>query len=301
MENTWISVVIPTYQRPQKVRRAVNSVLDQTLSDFEIIVVNDDPETRIHNALPDDDRIRCIQHEQNRGAPVARNNGIKAANGEYVALLDDDDMWKSEKLAKQINKFNSLDNSFGLVYTGSDHVYNGKLVNRDVPSKEGDLYGVLLGQNFIPSESPLIKKECFERVGLFDPDFPSCQDIDMWIRIAREFKIGVVDEPLAVSYLGHDDRISDDYEKKYQGHKRLIEKHNRDMKTNRSALAQQRRKVGLYAIGTGRNREGVHQLWKSFQYNPSNWPLILYIFMGMLPPFVGKKLFRVREEVVNRL
>ena len=294
-----VSIVIPTYNRPEKLTRAINSVLNQTFQDWELIVVNDHPDVDVKNAIPECTDHIYIHHEQNQGAPVARNNGIQAASGRYIALLDDDDTWEPLKLEQQINKFESLDNSFGLVYTGREVIDGDEVVNTYIPQHEGWIQDVLLHKNIIPSESPLIRKECFETVGLFDPSFESSQDLDLWIRIADQYKIAAVKESLAASYAGHGNRISANPERKYQGHKRLIEKHWPVFIEAPSALGRRYRRLGLFATQTGRNIEGVRYLSRSFRYNPLDWTISVYILLSLTPDPLRSWLFNIRSRVTS--
>jgi glycosyltransferase involved in cell wall biosynthesis len=103
MSHPKVSIVIPTYNRPKKLIRAVESVIEQTYTDWELIVVDDSSDVDAEETIPDDDRIRYIQHECNKGAPAARNTGIDASNGEFIALLDDD-AWKSGKNRTSVEK-----------------------------------------------------------------------------------------------------------------------------------------------------------------------------------------------------
>ena len=226
-----VSVVVPTYGRANILPRALDSVLSQTYSDFELIVVDDcspDDTNKIVDSYSDN-RIMYLRHEQNRGANAARNTGIKAANGEYLAFLDDDDKWLPEKLEQQMALYDKLDESFGLVYTGRRIVNSDEVIERYIPQLEGNIYPKLLRKNVIPSETPLIRTDCFDNVGLFDTGLRSCQDWDMWLRIAKNYKISFVPDILAVSFWDTNDRISRDYGRKFQGYCRLHKKYRVDI------------------------------------------------------------------------
>jgi glycosyltransferase involved in cell wall biosynthesis len=278
----------------------VNSVINQTYNDLELIVVNDFPDQDVSSILPDNDSIRTIQHKENKGAPVARNNGIHASDGEYIALLDDDDAWKPQKLEKQIKYFEDLDSSFGLVYTGRDVVYGDDHVEVEISDKEGWIHEVLLEGNIIPSETPLVRADCFNKVGLFDPDLPSCQDIDVWLRIAEEYKIGSVNESLAIAYRGHEDRISSNMDRKYKGHKKLVEKHKESFQSNSAALANQHKQIGIYAMRSNRTSEASSYLLSAYQLEPLDIIIPIYMLINTLPVNVREKLFQIRNRILNR-
>lgn len=299
MSDPTVSVVIPTYDRPKKLLRAVKSVLNQSFKNFEIIVVNDFPNNDVRDVLPDRDSLHYIQHDENRGAPVARNNGILAARGEYIALLDDDDIWKPSKLERQLERFDEVSDEYGLVYTGRDIIQENEVVETYIPEHEGWIYSTLLHKNIIPSETPLIRRECFGEIGLFDPGFQSSQDWDLWLRIAKEYKIAAVSESLAVSYEGHSNRISTDMDRKYQGHKQLLEKHKSAFESNPSALAWHKRQLGLFAMQSGRNIEGVNYLLSTYLYNPRDLILLVYLFLGLVPNPFRSWVFDLRDEMIR--
>jgi glycosyltransferase involved in cell wall biosynthesis len=251
-----VSVVIPTYQRPKLVERAVNSVLNQTYQNIEIIVVNDDPETDLSHIKSMSDKVTLLNHEENKGACQARNTGIKQAEGDYIGLLDDDDEYLPEKIEKQIQQFEQLPKEYGMVYSGVEEVKNGETVNTKTRpgrkflsrKREGKVYQELLRGNMIPAPTVLVKKECFDKVGLFDPEFESSQDLDMWLRIAQKHKIGKLDEALAKYHLDGEDRISESLEKKIQGKSKILEKYLEDINKNPQARLAVKTELETYKL-----------------------------------------------------
>lgn len=294
MSDPLVSVVVPTYERPEKLARAVDSVLKQHYEQWELLVVNDAPDEDVVHILPDDDRITYIRHEENRGAPAARNTGIEASTGEFIALLDDDDAWKPTKLARQLERFDAVGKGCGLVYTGRDIVQDGVVVNSDHPTTEGWIFEDLLAGNVIASETPLIRSECFDRVGGFDTSFESAQDLDMWLRIAREYKIAVVSESLAIAYRGHGDRISEDMDRKYHGLARLLKKYREDFEAHPEVLAHRYKTLGVYAVESGRTREGRRLFVSSLRTYPRDPLVLLYALCTLPPSVVRDRLFKLR-------
>src|SRR5581483_6661374 len=175
---------------------ALRSALGQSFTDFEILVV-DDGSTDRTPALRgqfDDPRLRWLRHESARGGGAARNAGIAAARGEYIAFLDDDDECGAD---------------VGAVFTGYRVIdaASRKVVGRKVPSKSGDLYPDLLEGNYIGGTSCLMaKRSCLERLGGFDERLPSFQDYDLWLRMAGEFRFLSIAAPL-VNYYAHEQKI----------------------------------------------------------------------------------------------
>jgi glycosyltransferase involved in cell wall biosynthesis len=238
-ESVSVSVVIPTYNRSGVLGRAIDSVLAQTHEKLELLVVDDASTDSTAKLVKDydDPRVRHIPHQKNRGANVARNRGILASRGEYVAFLDDDDCWKPPKLEKQVEVFASSTTQLGLVYTGRE-VYDAEgYVNKNLPSDDGEVFDSLLRRNFIPSETPLVRRACFSESGLFDPNMKSCQDWDMWLRIAQRYLVGYVPEVLAETHRDSKNRISDDFGRKCQGTIFMIRKYWRDYLRDREAIA----------------------------------------------------------------
>lgn len=294
MSGPLVSVVVPTYRRPEKLARAVDSILEQRYEQWELIVVNDAPDEDVAHVLPDDDRITYLHHEENRGAPAARNTGIEAATGEFVALLDDDDAWKPAKLERQLERFEVVGEEYGLVYTGRDIVQDGVVVESDHPTTEGWIFEDLLAGNVIASETPLIRSECFDRVGGFDTEFESAQDLDMWLRIARKYKVAVVSESLAIAYRGHGNRISENMDRKYRGLARLVEKYRDDLQTHPKILAHRYKTLGIYAVESGRASKGRRLFVRSLRTHPTDPLTVVYALCTLPPAFVRDRLFELR-------
>jgi glycosyltransferase involved in cell wall biosynthesis len=209
-----VSVIIPTHNRADFLRGALSSVLNQTYQNFEIIVVDDasSDDTASVVAAFNDERIRFLQHEMNKGGSAARNTGILASKCDYVAFLDDDDEWLPDKLRKQMEILIASPPEVGGVYTGHLDVdkASGKVIRQYIPTKRGDLSRDLLKENCVGGTSTiLLKKVCLQQVGLFDESLPRSQDYDLWIRISREFLFECVQEPLFKYYV-HGKKISTD-------------------------------------------------------------------------------------------
>ena len=225
-----VSVIIPTYKRDVKILiRAINSVLNQSYRNLEIIVVNDCPEDKnlekkINNTIKEinNSKIQYICLDKNSGACVARNVGIQNSKGKYIALLDDDDEWTEDKIEKQMNAIKTSDN-IGLVYQNYIDIDKyGRY--KEIKLKKYVQLSDLLKYNIIGGTSmPLIRKKCFDEVGMFDKELKSSQDFDMWIRIAKKFDISYIDEPL-VKYYYTEGAITRDMQKRLQGWERLIDK-----------------------------------------------------------------------------
>lgn len=204
-----ISVIIPTHNRKDLLVRAVESVLNQTYKDFEIVIVadgcTDDTSKIVKNLKLRDSRIRFYEYHPAKGGNVARNIGIEKSRGEYIAFLDDDDEWLPNKLEKQLSLFQD-DSEIGLVYTGVNIIYSTQNLEYSFIGKlSGDLSKEILLDNCIGTTSTvMVKRIIIEESGYFDLKLKALQDFDLWIRICQKCKIGVVQEKLInyYNYLG---------------------------------------------------------------------------------------------------
>jgi glycosyltransferase involved in cell wall biosynthesis len=203
LEQKFISIILPTYNRASTIINAINSVLKQTYTNFELIVVDDasqDNTGELVEALTDD-RIRYIKNEINLGANATRNIGIDASKGDYIAFQDSDDCWRKDKLEKQVNAMVIADENVGVVYTGFNYYKENDLEykpNRglSIYDKTKGIYHYLLSINIVSTQTILVKKRCFNVVGNFDINMPRLQDWDLCLRLAREFEFILIDEPL---------------------------------------------------------------------------------------------------------
>jgi glycosyltransferase involved in cell wall biosynthesis len=200
-----VSVIIPTFNRAIDLKNAIESVLNQTFQDFELIVVDDASTDATSDVVPSihDDRIKYLRHETQKGGAAARNTGIINSTCDYIAFLDDDDEWFPEKLARQMALLLASPQHIGCVYTGYVTVDrgSGKKMGKMVPSKRGDLSKeLLIGNRIGGTSSILIKRKCLDKVGLFDERLPSFQDYDLWIRISKSFHFEYIKDPLLNYY-----------------------------------------------------------------------------------------------------
>lgn len=197
-----VSVIIPSYNRGYCITKSIQSVLDQTYTDLEVLVIDDgstDDTEKIVNSFKDK-RIRYIKLETNQGVSNARNVGMQEARGDYIAFQDSDDYWASDKLEKQISSIKENDADFS--YTYIKHILpDGKKVivpdeNGPLDEKNGDIYVRLLWENMVGAPTLLMKKICFESVGEFDINLPALEDWDYALRLAKNYKASFVPEAL---------------------------------------------------------------------------------------------------------
>jgi glycosyltransferase involved in cell wall biosynthesis len=205
-----VSVIIPAYNAMTYLPTTLESVLQQTLTDFEVLIINDGSSDSIVQWASQlaDSRVRLISQE-NRGVSCARNTGITEAKGEYIAFIDADDLWESTKLEKQVHCLETQPD-VGLVYTWTLLVdEHGQPLNRVYASDvEGDVWQQLVENDMIANGSNImVRHQCFETVGLFDRNLTAAEDYDMCLRIATSYPFGVVKEPLTL-YRQHPNSVS---------------------------------------------------------------------------------------------
>lgn len=210
-----VSAIIPTYNRKERLVRAVESVLAQNYKDFEVVVVDDHSPTPAKDVLEEaginNSKIRIHRHKENQGGNGARNTGIEVADGEYIAFLDDDDEWLETKLERQADALEQ--NRADAVYTGIEQVREGKVVAVKRSESSGDLTPELLCRNFIGTFSCImVTKQIIKNVGFLDSELPSWQDWDFYLRLSEEGTIVGASDALVRQYLHGGERISGDYE-----------------------------------------------------------------------------------------
>ncbi len=197
-----VSVIIPTFNRADLVREAIQSVLDQTYQNFEIIVVDDGSTDGTEQVLaPYKDKIIYI-YQENQGGAAARNTGIKHARGKYIAFLDSDDLWLPEKLEKQLEILEKNED-IAMVYSNIIRVYDGgRLKKIGINPKNiisGNIYHeILLRRVWVSLPTWIIRKACFEEIGGFDPEFRTSHDREMVVRIVKKYQIYGIKEPLTL-------------------------------------------------------------------------------------------------------
>ena len=295
-----VSVIIPTHNRAGFLAGAVNSVLAQSFNDLEIVVV-DDCSGDDTPALMESFRrpgIRYLRHDRQRGGAAARNTGIHHSTGEYVAFLDDDDEWYPEKLDRQVSTLLASPADVGGIYTGyfivdrSDNQIRGQMV----PTERGDLYETLLAGNCIGSTSSmLLRRSCFDKVGIFDERLPSFQDYDLWLRIARKYQFECIRQPL-LKYFVHGDKIWTNAEALSQGLDLMLKKYGHAVSFRKKWSAYYLT-LGVQYCEANRFGAGRKALVQAARLNPLAVEPYVYLGLAML----GGENFRRARQARARL
>lgn len=209
MNGRTVSVVIPTYNRVAYITRALDSVAAQTCPPLEIIVVDDGSTDGTADMLRRDyPRVKVIR-QANRGVSHARNTGIGAASGDWIAFLDSDDAWLPEKLARQLRALAEHPKRC-IVHCDEVWIRRGIRVNQKAKHRKygGHIFAKCLPLCVISPSASLINRSVFDEVGMFDESLPACEDYDMWLRICARYPVLYLDEQLIIKYGGHPDQLS---------------------------------------------------------------------------------------------
>ncbi len=212
-----VSVIIPVYNRKALLGRALDSVCSQSFRQFDIHITDDGSTdgTRqvIQQYIRKHPAITIFCHTtENRGVAAARNLGIQQSTGQYIALLDSDDAWESGKLARQM-EYLRQNPEYPLVHTGETWIRNGKRVNPPVKYRKygGRVFLHCLPLCMIGPSTVLMARSVFEKFGLFNEEYPVCEDYDFWLRVTSHTEVGLVEEKLTRKYGGHPDQLSTTY------------------------------------------------------------------------------------------
>lgn len=205
-----VSIIMPTYNRSQKVVRAVESVLDQSFRDFEIIVVDDGSTDDTCQSLAKfGSSITYIRCPLNRGVSAARNAGVRTASAPWIAFLDSDDYWLRDKLGVQM-KFLRRNPEWVACQTEEIWIRRGRRVNprRKHKKPSGDIFKRSLALCLVSPSSVVVSRELFDEIGLFDETLQAAEDYDLWLRISCRYPIYLIERELVVKEGGHEDQLS---------------------------------------------------------------------------------------------
>ncbi|MBN1518052.1 glycosyltransferase family 2 protein [Candidatus Sumerlaeota bacterium] len=205
-----IAVIIPTFNRAALAAEALKSVLEQTFTDFECVVVDDGSTDGTCDQLDvSDERVCLLRLERNMGVSAARNRGVAATRAPWIAFLDSDDFWHSRKLELQM-EFLRAHPQLRICQTEDVWIRHSVRVNpmRKHAKGEGDCFARSLELCVISPSTVMLSRGLFEETGGFDESLPVCEDYDLWLRIACREPVGLIKEPLATRRGGHADQLS---------------------------------------------------------------------------------------------
>ena len=288
-----ISVVIPTYNAAQFIAEAISSVLGQTYTDFEVIVIDDGSIDNTSDIISNQFQNIGYFRIPNQGASKARNYGIQRARGEFVAFLDADDLWLPEKLEKQLDAFRR-DPDLMMVFTDnrvfdSDGVKEPPFLKSERLMK-GDVVRNIFLYSRVTTSTVMVRKKVFDEVGLFEEGLKVAEDDNLWMRIALRYRIGLVDEVL-VHYRNTENSLSRSPDKLFGGalkNVELIERKYPDLERRLGRPLIRRKKSDIYSSWgyhhfSGGDHGAARRLyWRSFVCYPRIRSAI-YCFMSIFP------------------
>jgi len=298
-----VSVVIPTYERPQFLEGAIQTTLGQTYENTEIIVVDDGSSEQYADEIVSDfpEGVTCIQHDENKGVSAARNTGIRESCGDYVAFLDDDDRWHETKLARQIEVLERNQRAGLATCLIAAITPDNVLIHCETSAPSGDCSEELLVRDEIGTPScVLVRRECFGDVGTFDESLPTKQDWDFYLRLCQNWKITAVEDHLCFrtvheSMSSSSVAVERDKGKILKKHENLIQ--NKGLWTQaRSAVAEE---IGRSYLGDGELKQARTYLRQSF-IEPSARRLILLVLSYTHPQVVNSAI-TIKRKIFLRI
>jgi glycosyltransferase involved in cell wall biosynthesis len=214
VSDPFFSVIIPVYNRVSLLERAIHSVLSQSFTNYELVVVDDGS---THSLVAQEDLVKkhggTFIRQQHSGVSAARNCGFSSSRGTWIALLDSDDIWHPDKLAND-KAFIEENTNIQIFQCPEIWYRNGKRVNpKEVHRvRSGDIYEHSLDVSTISSSACVIYRSVLEQVGAWDVRFPVCEDYDLWLRITARFSVGLLPTTQVTKYKGHEDQLSNAFQ-----------------------------------------------------------------------------------------
>jgi len=283
-----ISVIIPTYNRAGLLKRAVESVLEQSYDNFELLVVDDGStdETADFVTGLDDPRLRYLRQPRNMGVAAARNRGMREARGSLIAFLDSDDAWTRAKLERQVELIRRRPAKVGLFYTGLTVGDDDNSNSVWLPTARGDVWQAMLHANVIHFATPsvVIRREVIETIGYFDENLPANEDYGYWTRLSRFFEIDFVPAPLITVGSDADERRSLNFKSNMSARKLYMQRYGDDALRagvrHLSFLDSARRHL---ESPDGSAREARWLLAKALRDRPGEPRLYMWLAFAMIP------------------
>lgn len=219
-EQILISIILPTYNRKVFLERCIQSVLDQTYSNFELIIIDDGSTDGTAELVRQfsDPRLKYYWKENQKFPSIARNFGVKQAKSEWIAFIDSDDTWERNKLEIQLSSLN-LNPKAALISTLIS--IDNKLIKNHRTRHSYDYFNDLLWRNFIFTSTVLLKKSIFNEFEGFDQSLQIAEDYDLWLKISAKYPVMIIDQPTA-RYEIHDGGISSNKEKTLQAAHQVV-------------------------------------------------------------------------------
>jgi glycosyltransferase involved in cell wall biosynthesis len=280
MQSPLISVVIPTYNRAKLLERAVRSVLSQSFQQFELLIVDDNSPDNTEEVVKsfDDERIRYLRHDTNRGAAASRNSGICNARAEFIAFLDDDDDYLPGALAESYNVIQGLPESVGYVIGGillvNDTPQGEEVLEERLPnippfkSLEQSYLSFLRQVPFGSGYGVTFRRSAFDTVGLFDEKLCAAEDRDLFIRFARHFECIVIPKMLVRVHKHVGAQLTDPSPKRVLPYEQIAAKHLDTLQSHPKYYRDVLFTIGLKYYRCGAKMQGRRAFAQSLTKDP---------------------------------
>ncbi|MGB3647067.1 MAG: glycosyltransferase [Desulfobulbales bacterium] len=265
----FVSIIIPTYNRAYCLQKAIDSVLSQTYPYFELIVVDDGSKDNTANLVENYNSDIVFIRQENKGPAAARNRGVQAARYELLAFLDSDDWFVENKLEVQVRALQEKP-AYLISHTQEIWYRNGSILNQKTRHRKnsGDIFSQSLELCAVGMSTVLMYRKIFERFGLFDEEFPCCEDYELWLRVSAEQDFLLVDQPLTLKDGGRNDQLSSLYRQgmdkfRIQAIMKILVSGRLNAAQKEVAIAELQRKCTIYGTGCikhGRVDEGRYYL-----------------------------------------
>ena len=305
-----VSVILPTLNRDDFLREAIRTVNEQTYGGVELIVV-DDSERAIRDPMADledgaIERLEYVHGEEHGSAGAARNTGIRKAQGEFIAFLDDDDLWKETKVERQLDAFDRRGEHVGVVHTGQRYVdEEGRTTAIENPMIRGDVTGdVLLGAPVNPFSCAMVRADTIREVGLIDERLHFWEDREWFLRLSRKCVFESIPDPLVIRRVGDYDRLSHDFESRVTASRLFLDKHRSLARSYgdehvRRLEAWLARGVAVAAIENGYYWESIRFLVRAIRHAPLEMQSYLYLLLALGGHYTYRPAQQARRRFVN--
>ena len=292
-----ISVIIPVYNRPTLLEQSLDSVFKQSYDNYEILVIDDGSTQPIVNLEKLDSRIRVIRHEQNKGAPAARNTGIQHARGELLAFLDSDDSWLPSKLAVQSTWMHTHPE---IAATTTGFYYNSEEGNGiEIPPNQKDWYRYFMrGISLAPGTNLMVWRHIMLDY-LFDETYPRLEDLDLALRISKNHQFWVIQQPLAIINRGkHPPAYMVE-----ESDLLLIKKHATDFQQQgwfygHYCIAKRYLEISTHYFREKKHPQGWAYLWKTIRTNPFQRPSM---YLRIFDYIFGTSFLKILKSLHNKI
>jgi GT2 family glycosyltransferase len=295
-----VSVVVPTFRRAEFLPRAIASVQQQSVDDWELIIVDDnEPGSRERSQTEEllesyayDRRILYVRHSTNQGGGAARNTGIRAASGPFVAFLDDDDEWDQRKLEAQLALIEDEQaQDIGLVYCRFTVVEKatGRVREHRTHGGSPSVRQLLMRNEIGTTSCVLCRATALHEVGLFDEDLPARQDVDLYIRLAQRYAVAFVDESLVTLHIHGRPSISTDLDGSIRAHALFVAKYQEHIESDPDIVRALEHELGRLLVAAERYPEARAALVKAWRLGPTDLDVLVRLAMTFCVPraFVG--------------